>query len=154
MTVLVASDWIEEGPDELEVDDWWLSDPLDATTPLIVGVAAGWRPETEREAGVFYPKGDTTTDARRAIVVWGETYGIKSDLALWALDRSTFDAVKALLLSERVLLLRNPWGDRYYLAVSGNVSEDPLRAAPNADEPYRVRHAHRLSCPVVEVAQP
>lgn len=151
MPVYVASDWTDAADATLAVNDWWLTDPTVEGSGLAVSVHRNWKPTTRQEAGVFYPEG---SEDQRAIVVHGDSYGIESGLALWTLDRATFDAVKALLLSKVTLLLRNPWGDAYYLAVTSGVSEDPEVAAAIDGEPWPIRHAHALSCNVVEVAAP
>lgn len=138
---------------ELAADVWDLSDPNDPATRHDVAVAPGWAPAQHRNVGVFYPVDDDDGEAR-AVAVYGDQYGVESQLALRVLSEADYDAVKALLQSDVTLLLRSPWGQLFYIAVTTGVAETPMRAEPDAAEDFPLRHAHTLTATVVEVARP
>lgn len=133
----------------LETVEWLLSRVGDPDSVVVVSVTPGWKPTTKREVGAFYPAGRD-----RAVVVRGDTYGVEGPLAVHVLDAAAYDAVKALLLADDTLLLRSSQGQAWWLAVTGDVTEQPMRAAPSVVEPWPLRFAFTLATTVVEVEEP
>lgn len=62
--------------------------------------------------------------------------------------------VEALVDSDSVLVLRDPFGDVTYCKVVGSWTRDQIRVFPRAGEPYPLGHVHHTVLPLQEVAQP
>lgn len=151
----IYSEASDEETVTLEATTWRLSRPLVEGTGRPVALPPGWAPTTKQDVGVFYPKGQTEdASPTKAVVVWGEQYGIETPFTARTLDRADFDAVKEMLLARETLLLQSIWGDTWYLAPAGDVTEAAMRAAPTSDEAWPLRHAFTLTCPMVEVEAP
>lgn len=128
---------------------WRLMDPLEPSLALDVQVREPFGFTRHRSAGVFQPIG-----ASRAIVVKGDRYGADARLMFWLLDETTYSTLDSLMRIDRTLLLRDPMGRSWYIAVVDDETWTMLRAVKQSGEAYPVRHAHTLDLRVVEVARP
>ena len=110
-------------------------------------------PEWSREAkaGVFEGAGaqypivvsDGTPKARRM------TLGIEADL------KPAWDKIRALIESDSTLVYRDPFGTVAYCRVVGQWTRTQINRFPDrAVENTPKRHSHKISIPLVEVAEP
>lgn len=123
------------------------ADPTLGGEVIAVG-AMGW---TERSAaGVF----ETLGDKFPVVLSDGEPKARRQELTLDLNGRTEFEKIKALVRSNSVLLLRDPFGEAVYCRIVGDISQEQQREEPLPGEDTPLRHSHQIVLPLVEVEPP
>jgi len=129
---------------------WWLKCPEDSALDAAIRAAGnGFDAQQQRFAAVFHPEGQDD-----AVVLRGPVHGDAGPLPVLTMSRAEYDALAALLDAGKTLLLQGVLGRQWYVEVTGNVGRNQERALQRPSEQYPVRHFHRWTVPLTEVAAP
>ena len=143
-----ASDWSSTANATLTQRKWVLS-TADASDLLEVSVTPDFSPQRNVEAGVFVAVG-----RKNPIVVRdGVPHGMSSRFSVWALNNATRVALEALFEKE-FLLLRDPFGHRYYVMFVEQQTQEPMRAKPTISEVTPLRDANMFTGTVQQIDRP
>jgi hypothetical protein len=145
----LAGTWSSSVNATMTGDRWVLSSPESGDT-VVVRAQPDFKPS--RPTGTAWYE---SRDRSQGIAVYSENLGpYRFSLTLWALDRATYDGVQALLAPPRTLLLRDPFGRAWYLAVTDDVDEEFIRSVANPDETTELGFRHSIPLQLREVVRP
>lgn len=154
-TDIAAGAWVSTTPDDntLPSSGWWLKDPLDPASNMIVSVVSIAerikKPMTVGETIGVVPPGVH----RNAVVSHSGTRGSELQVMVRSLDKTVFDQLLALWRSGRTLLLQNIHGRHWYVQPA-DVDLGFVKAAPTDAESFVLRHAYEWTLSCVEVNAP
>lgn len=128
---------------------WTLTNAANPTSDTVVAVQE-FRPARKVVAGAFETVGGDVV-----VVSDGAPRLPRFDLRVWLKTTAQRTAVLALFEADAVLLLRNPFGEAFYVKPSdGDLVVELLRAAPTVGEVTSIRDFRSLSVPVQTVERP
>lgn len=127
----------------------WTLGTADTNDTMTVRVQPGINFKSESKAGVFWPSGRPDPIVIRDGVPKFESI----DFSLWALDNATRVALETML-DNQVLLLRDPFGHRYYITPVQDIGQDMMLASPLQSETTPIRDANQFKLQVQRVARP
>jgi hypothetical protein len=125
---------------------WWLKNPVDPTKNMAIRTP-GWAPTQNKKTAKFDPPARSYS-----VVLHGPNMGDEGPLLVRTLSAAEYAALKALLDSNRTLLLQTVTGQQWYVEVSGG--HQRTFVAAKSTESYPVRHYWEWSVPLVEVNAP
>lgn len=126
---------------------WWLRDVLTTTTRTAIAVADGLELTMPVKAGVF----DTVADGHAVVISDTFVRSSRGSLSLWVKNATVENAVAALLVPGRTLLVQDVLNQQWYVQLSGDMTKRFLRSI---DPTLPRAHAYELVVPVVEVSRP
>jgi hypothetical protein len=127
----------------------WVLATADSSDQMTIRVQPGLRFTQETRAGTFWPSGREDP----IVIRDGVPKFMSTSLSLWVLDNATRVALEAILRSQ-VLLLRDPFGHRYYVVPVQNIEQTPMHASPLLTETTPLRDANVFSFEIQRVARP
>lgn len=112
--LVIASNWTTSSSVTINVSGWNLKCPQDSTLNMIGVQVVSTPGETlSEDLGIFRP-----LDRRLPVVVAGELGGWDGDLSIITTSAAEWTTLKALLESQKILLLESAFGSSKYIRLS------------------------------------